>query len=232
MKQTCKKMKYVLLSLLATVSLSAQDYPTIKKYNGLFMPISEKSSTLYYFLMRGETYGENAKDRVKLDDEDFSQALKETGGKKIYQLVARRARLTHNVIDSLKGQNELRLLDLSNNRLITDIACKKIAENFPRLEKLNLYNTSITDKGLCYLSGLTELKNLHLAGTNITFDAANKFRGVMESASGNDDLEITMGWGKPSLASFKNSSFLKANYQKNVELGKTNSNYKVEILPR
>ena len=57
-------MKYVLLSLLATVSLSAQDYPTIKKYNGLFMPISEKSSTLYYFLIRGETYGEN--DRWKL----------------------------------------------------------------------------------------------------------------------------------------------------------------------
>ena len=121
-------------------------------------------------------------------------------------------------------------MDLSNNRLITDIACKKIAENFPRLERLNLYNTSVTSKGLDYLTGLTELRNLHLAGTSVTFDAANKFRGIMESAAGNDDLEITMGWGKPSLASFKNSAFLKANYQKNVELGKTNSNYKVNIL--
>ena len=222
-------MKYIILLFFAASSLVAQDYPTIKKYNGLFMSISEQSPNLYYFLIRGETYGETAEDRIKLDDDDFTQAVKEIGDKKIHQLVARKAQLTHNCIDPLKNQKELKFLDLSNNRLITDMACKKIGESFPLLERLNLYNTSVTDKGLEYLLGLTSLRRLHLGGTDVTFDGANKFRGVMESASANDDLEITVGWGKPPLASFKKSAFLKATYQKNVDLGKLNPDFKVGV---
>ena len=222
-------MKYIFLLFLTVTAANAQNLPTLQKYNGLFMPVSEATPDLYYFLIRGETYGETAENRVKLDDDDFSQAIKEIGDKKINQLVARKARLTHNSIDSIKGQKELKFLDLSNNRLITDMACKKIGENFPRLERLNLYNTSITDKGLEYLLSLTSLRTLHVGGTNVTFDGANKFRGVMESASANDDLEITMGWGEPSLASFKKSAILKATYQKNVDAGKLNANFKVDI---
>ncbi len=223
-------MKYIILLFAAVVSLSGQEYPSVKKYDGLFMSISEKNPDLYYLLLRGETYGENAEDRVKLDDNDFSQAIKEIGDKKIHQIVARKGELTHNAIDSLRNQNELRFLDLSGNRLVTDLACKKIAENLPRLERLNLYNTSITDKGLDYLTGLTELRSLHLAGTEVTFDAANKLRGLMESVAGNDDLEITVGWGKPPLASFKNTAFLKANYQKNVKAGKLDPDFEVGIV--
>tara|TARA_R100000742_G_C4254066_1_gene72132 strand:- start:145 stop:828 length:684 start_codon:yes stop_codon:yes gene_type:complete len=222
-------MRYIFLLFLTVVAVNAQNLPTLQKYNGLFMPVSEATPDLYYFLIRGETYGETAKDRVKLDDDDFSQAVKEVGDKKIHQLVARKAALTHNSIDSFKRHKQLKFLDLSNNRLITDMACKKIGENFPRLERLNLYNTSITDKGLEYLLNLTSLRTLHVGGTNVTFDGANKFRGLMESTSANDDLEITIGWGEPSLASFKKSAILKATYQKNVDAGKLNANFKVDI---
>lgn len=225
------KMKYITL-LLTAVSLSAQEYPTLKKYDGLFMSISRKNPDLHYFLIREEVYAEDVADRVKLNDDDFTQAIREIGDKKIHQLVARRGELTHNAIDSLKGQNELRFLNLSGNRLITDLACKKIAENFPRLERLNLYDTSITDKGLDYLIGLGSLRKLHLAGTDVTFDAANKLRGLMESVAGNNDLEITVGWGKPPLASFKNTAFLKSTYQKNTNDGKLKEGFSVKILEK
>ena len=222
-------MKYIIL-LLTAVSLSAQEYPTINKYDGLFMSISRENPNLYYLLKRDEVYAEDVADRVKLNDDDFIQAIKEIGDKKIHQLVARKGELTHNAIDSLKGQDELRFLNLSGNRLITDLACKKIAENLPRLERLNLYDTSVTDKGLDYLTGLSSLRKLHLAGTEVTFDAANKLRGLMESVAGNDDLEITVGWGKPPLASFKNTAFLKATYQTNVIAGKLNQNFKAGLV--
>ena len=62
---------------------------------------------------------------------EFEKAIKETENHRIYQLRSRGGMLTHTCIDLLKGQNELRYLDLSNNRLITDIASKKIAEYFP-----------------------------------------------------------------------------------------------------
>jgi hypothetical protein len=47
----------------------------------------------------------------------------------------------------------------------------------------------------------------------------------MESISGNDDLEITVGNGTPPLGSIKHGVFLKATYQKNVELGRLDPNY-------
>ena len=203
--------------------------PTILKFNGLFMPISEKESNLYYLLLPGSTIvGEDA--RVKLDDEEFEKAIKETENHRIYQLRSRGGMLTHACIDLLKGQNELRYLDLSNNRLITDIACKKIAEYFPRLERLNLFNTSISDKGLDYLIDLTSLKQLHVAQSKVTWQAANVFRGKMQSVSGNEDLEITTGYHKPFLPSYNLSRRLRATYQTNVIAGKLNPNYKIQIL--
>ena len=198
------------------------------KYNGLFMNTSQANPDLNYFVLRGETYGESASDRIKLNDEDFIKAVKETKGKLIYQLRVRDAMLTHNAIDALKNQPQMRMLDLSGNKLITDEACKKIAKLLPRLHILNLYNTSITDRGLEYLVHLQELKKLHVTGTKVTWNGANLFRAKMLSIGGNNDLEITTG--KQPLGSFKHNKFLKATYQTNTAAGKLNPNYKIEII--
>ena len=47
----------------------------------------------------------------------------------------------------------------------------------------------------------------------------------MEAISANDDLEVTTGHGTRRLDSFKHSAFLKATYQKNVELGRLDPNW-------
>ena len=95
----------------------------------------------------------------------------------------------------------------------------------PRLQRLNLYGTSVTNKGLIYLLDLQELRSLHLFGTKVTWSGANEFIGKMEAISGNDDLEITTGYNNPSLGSFKHNEFLKSSYQKNVDLGRLDPNY-------
>ena len=191
--------------------------PTIEKYNGLFMPISKKHSHLHYFLMRGEVIVGDDK-RIQLSDKDFIQAVKETEGHKIFQLRVRGSSISHIGLEALKGQNELRNLDLSNNKLITDVSCKLIAQYFPRLQKLNLYNTFVSNKGLNYLLDLQELRLLNLGETNVTWDAANEFRSKMESAGGNDDLEITVGVHDKNLGSIKYGKYLRSKYQKNAEL--------------
>jgi hypothetical protein len=180
------------------------------------MNVSKSNPDLNYFLLRGETYGESASDRVKLDDEDFIKAVKETEGRLIYQLRVKNAMLTHNAIDALKNQSQLRMLDLSGNKLITDEACKKIAKLLPRLHILNLFNTNITDRGLEYLIHLQELKKLHVTGTQVTWNGANLFRAKMLSVAGNDDLEITTG--KQPLGSIKRNEWLRSHYQTNAEL--------------
>tara|TARA_R110002110_G_scaffold24050_3_gene90591 strand:+ start:644 stop:1342 length:699 start_codon:yes stop_codon:yes gene_type:complete len=219
-------MKTLVIYLCLLCTLTAG--PIVKKYNGLFMPISEQSPDLYYLLLNGQTIiGEDV--RVKLDDEDFVLAINETKTNKIYQLRTRGGMLTHNAIDSIKGQDQLRYLDLSNNKLITDLACKKIALYFPRLERLNLFNTGISNKGLTYLIDLQELKQLHVGLTDVTWDVANEFRGKMESIGGNDDLEITTGFNKPALGSIKHGKFLRATYQSNVIAGQLNPNFKVGV---
>ena len=201
---------------------------TITKYGGLFMPISQQNSNLFFLLLPGEArIGDDQK--IKLDDEEFAQAIKETENHRIYHVRVRGGMLTHNCLDALQGQNELRYLDLSNNRLITDAACKKIAAYFPRLERLNLFNTGISNKGLIYLMDLANLKQLHVAQTTVTWDAANEFRGKMQAIAGNEDLEITAGYYKPSLLSYNLIKRLRATYQTNTYNGKLNPNFKVEI---
>jgi hypothetical protein len=59
----------------------------------------------------------------------------------------------------------------------------------------------------------------------VTWNGANEFRAKMESISGNDDLEITVGNGTSPLGSIKHGEFLKATYQKNVDLGRLDPNY-------
>ena len=196
-----------------------------EKYNGLFMLVSKATPDIYYLLLYGETYAEKPEDKEKLNDADFALAIQEAEGRQIYELNTKGGVLTHKAIDSLAGQSQLRKLNLANNKTIDDEACKKIAMYLPRLRNLNLYGTSVTDKGLIYLLDLQELRTLHLFDTKVTFQGANEFRGKMEAISANDDLEITTGHGTLRLDSFKHSAFLKATYQKNVQLGRLDPNW-------
>jgi hypothetical protein len=205
--------------------LTRDEVSMVRKYNGFFMNVSKATPDLNYLLLTGETYAEKATDKIKLHDADFARAIKQTGGRLIYELSAKGGVLTHAAIDNLQNQPQLRKLNLANNKTIDDEACKKIAMYLPRLHRLNLYGTSITNKGLIYLLDLQELKSLHLFGTRVTWSGANEFRGKMEAISGNDDLEVTTGYNNPPLASFKNTGFLKSTYQKNVDLGRLDPNY-------
>jgi len=197
----------------------------VEKYEGLLMQVSKATPDIYYLLLRGETYEEKPEDREKLNDKDFALAIQETEGRLIYELNARKGALSHKAIESLNGQTELRKLNLAGNRTIDDEACKKIAAYLPRLQNLNLYGTSVSDEGLVYLLDLQELRSLHVFDTKVTWSGANEFRTKMESISGNDDLEITVGHGTPPLGSIKHGEFLKATYQKNVDLGRLDPNY-------
>ena len=76
---------------------------------------------------------------------------------------------------------------------------------------------------------MQELKQLHVGLTDVTWDAANEFRGKMEAIGGNDDLEITTGFNKPALGSIKQGKFLRATYQSNVIAGQLNPNFKVGV---
>jgi len=196
-----------------------------EKYNGFLMQVSKATPDVYYLLLRGQTYAEKPEDKESLHDKDFALAIQETEGKLIYELSAKKGVLSHKAIDSLNGQTELRKLNLAGNRTIDDEACKKIAAYLPRLQSLNLYGTSVSDEGLVYLLDLQELRSLHVFDTKVTWNGANEFRAKMESISGNDDLEITSGHGTPPLGSIKHGAFLKATYQKNVDLGRLDPNY-------
>ena len=227
-------MKYILISILVGCQFTGcqpafaetmTPSSMIEKYEGLLMQISKATPDIYYLLLRGETYEEKIEDREKLNDKDFALAIQETEGRQIYELRARKGALSHMAIDSLNGQTELRKLNLAGNRTIDDEACKKIAAYLPRLQSLNLYGTSVTDAGLIYLLDLQELKSLHVFDTKVTWNGANEFRAKMESISGNDDLEITVGYGTPPLGSIKHGAFLRATYQKNVDLGRLDPNY-------
>ena len=222
-------MKHILLSLLIAASVNAEDI--VKKYNGLFMSVSKATPDIHYLRLEGKTYAEKPEDAEMLHDADFAQIIQETKSQSLYEISAKGGVLTHNAIDSLMGQRELRKLNLARNKTIDDEACKKIAAYLPRLQNLNLYNTSVTDVGLTYLLDLQELKTLHLFNTKVTYKAANEFRGKMESISGNDDLEIT-GYRKQPLGSIKHGEFLRASYQKNTNDGKLKGGLGVKILEK
>ena len=220
-------MKHLLLSLLIAASANAENI--VAKYNGLFMSVSKATPDLHYLKLEGKTYAEKPENAEKLHDADFAKIIEATKSQSIYEISAKGGVLTHEAIDSLMGQKELRKLNLARNKTIDDEACKKIVAYLPRLQILNLYGTSVTDNSLTYLLDLQELRSLHIFDTQITYDAANKFRGKMESVSGNDDLEITGYTGQP-LGSIKHGEFLRASYQKNTNNGKLKGNSGVKIL--
>ena len=211
-------------------SVNAEDI--VKKYNGLFMSVSTATPNIHYLRLEGKTYAEKAEDAEKLHNADFAKIIEVTKSQSIYEISAKGGVLTHKAIDSLVGQRELRKLNLANNKTIDDEACKKIAAYLPRLQNLNLYGTSVSDEGLTYLLDLQELRTLHLFDTKVNWSAANKFRAKMETISGNDDLEITVGHGTPPLGSIKHGEFLRASYQKNTNDGKLKEDSGVKILEK
>jgi len=222
-------MKHILLSLLIAASVNAEDM--VKKYNGIFMSVSKATPDIHYLRLEGKTYAEKSEDAEKLHNADFARIIEGTKSLSIYEISAKGGVLTHEAIDSLMGQRELRKLNIANNKTIDDEACKKIAAYLPRLRILNLYGTSVTDNGLTYLLDLQELRMLHVFNTKVTYKAANEFRGKMESISGNDDLEIT-GYRKQPLGSIKHGEFLRTNYQKNTNDGKLKGDFGVKILEK
>ena len=171
-------MKHLLLSLLIAASANAENI--VAKYNGLFMSVSKATPDLHYLKLEGKTYAEKPENAEKLHDADFSKIIEATKSQSIYEISAKGGVLTHEAIDSLMGQKELRKLNLARNKTIDDEACKKIVAYLPRLQILNLYGTSVTDNSLTYLLDLQELRSLHIFDTQITYDSANKFRGKME----------------------------------------------------
>ena len=129
-----------------------------------------------------------------------------------------------------KDYPTIKHLELSNSD-ITDNGIKKIVEYCPQIEILNVWGCkNITDKSLDYLRGLWKLKKLHLHGTKVTWDAANKHRGIMQSMAANEDLSIHVDMDFPTLYSFNMEKLWRESYQKNVDTGKTNANLKVNII--
>ena len=52
----------------------------------------------------------------------------------------------------------------------------------------------------------------------------------MQSMAANEDLSIHVDVNFPTLYSFNMEEFWKESYQKNVDTGKTNANFKVNII--
>jgi len=108
----------------------------------------------------------------------------------------------------------------------TDEGIKKIVAFCPQLVYLNVWGiTKITDKSLIHLRDLWTLENLYLFGTSVTWDAANKHRGIMQAMAAQESLTITMSSKHPTLYAFSNEAHWKATYQKNVELGRIDPNH-------
>jgi hypothetical protein len=151
--------------------------------------------------------------------------MKELYGKPVHRIQMRKSRITDSGLDVLAQFPNLKKLEISNSK-ITDEGIKKIVAFCPQLVYLNVWGiTNITDKSLIHLRDLWTLESLYLFGTSVTWDAANKHRGIMEAMAANEDLTIYLGSKKPTLYAFSNEEHWKATYQKNVELGKIDPNF-------
>ncbi len=64
-----------------------------------------------------------------------------------------------------------------NNTSITDIGIKELSEHHPKLWKLMVESTLITDKSMKYLASLPSLECIDAGGTEVTVDGLECFRG-------------------------------------------------------
>ena len=226
--------KLIILPILAVVMASgmAQIKPfenTLEKIDALVIN-THQGSDEYFVNIPSNTFAEDKSKQQYLNDEHFIKAMTELYGKKVYQLRLRKSQVTDSGLDVLAQFPTIKRLELSNSK-ITDNGIKKIVEFCPQLERLNVWgNTNITDKSLIHLRDLWKLEKLHLFGTKVTWEAANKHRGRMQSMAANENLTIHIGRNKPTLYAFKMEELWKRTYQTNTFLGKLNPEYKIEIL--
>ena len=216
-------MKHIILSLLVATSVVAEE-STLEKFGALVIRIHQGTENLFVNIP-AHTWAETEEQREYLDDGYFVKAMKELHGKPVHRIQMRKSRVTDSGLDALAQFPHLKKLEISNSK-ITDEGVKKIVAFCPQLVYLNVWGiTNITDKSLIHLRDLWTLENLYLFGTSVTWDAANKHRGIMQSMAAQEDLTIYLGSKKPTLYAFSNEEHWKATYQKNVALGKIDPNH-------
>lgn len=221
--------KYIILLLLALITTTSfAEESTLEKFGALVIRLHQGTEDLFVGI-NSHTWAETEEKREYLDDGYFVKAMKELHGKPVCRLQMRKSRITDSGLDALAQFPRLKRLEISNSK-ITDEGIKKIVMYCPQIEYLNVWGvTNVTDNGLIHLRDLWTLKNLHLFGTSVTWDAANKHRGVMQSMAAQEDLTIIMSSKYPTLYAFSDEELWKRTYQKNVELGIID---KVEVLKK
>jgi hypothetical protein len=216
-------MKHIILSLLVATSVVAEE-STLEKFGALVIRLHQGTENLFVGI-NSHTWAETEEKREYLDDGYFIKAMKELQGKPVHRLQMRKSRITDSGLDALAQFPNLKKLEISNSK-ITDEGIKKIVMYCPQLVYLNVWGiTNITDKSLIHLRDLWTLKDLYLFGTSVTWDAANKHRGVMQAMAAQEDLTVYLGSTHPTLYAFSNEEHWKATYQKNVALGRIDPNY-------
>ena len=218
--------KNTLLLLATAITVEAS---TLETFDALVIGTHQDSNE-YFVNIPSKTFAEKKSEQIQLNDEHFIKAMSELHGKKIHQLRIRKSQITDSGLDALSSFATIKKLELSNS-LITDEGIKKIVSFCPQLEQLNIWGCSkVTDKGLIHLRDLWKLNKLHAFGTSITWDGANKHRGVMQSMAANENLTIHVGGNKPTLYAFRMEELWKRTYQTNTYQGKLNPDYKIEII--
>ena len=220
--------KIFILAFVLTSTVMAEQ-SALEKFNALVIQI-HKDSDEYFVNIQDKTFAEDKNKQEYLNDEYFTKAMNELRGKKIHQLRLRKSQVSDNGLDVLAQFPTIKELELSNSN-ITDEGIKKIVEYCPQLKTLNIWGCkNITDNSLIHLRDLWQLEKLHLFGTKVTWQAANEYRGIMQSTAANENLSIHVGRNQPTLYAFKMEELWKRTYQTNTYNGKLNPNYKIEII--
>ena len=222
-------MKKTFILAFALTSTVMAEQSALEKFNALVMNIHQGSDE-YFVNIQSKTFAEDKSKQEYLNDEYFIKAMNELRGKKIHQLRLRKSQVSDNGLDVLAQFPTIKQLELSNSN-ITDEGIKKIVEYCPQLKTLNIWGCkNITDNSLIHLRDLWQLEKLHLSGTKVTWQAANEYRGIMQSTAANENLSIHVGRNQPTLYAFKMEELWKRTYQTNTYNGKLNPNYKIEII--
>ena len=216
---------YITLSLLTLITITSfAEESTLEKFGALVIRIHQGTESLFVNIP-AHTWAETEEQREYLDDGYFVKAMKELHGKPVRRIQMRKSRITDSGLDALAQFPNLKKLEISSSK-ITDEGVRKIVAFCPRLVYLNVWGvTNITDQSLIHLRDLWTLESLYLFGTSVTWDAANKHRGIMQAMAAQENLTITISSKHPTLYAFSNEEHWKATYQKNVELGRIDPNH-------
>lgn len=188
------KLIVILLGCLATgwiAGLQADEQSaiaTVESYGGQVLGIAKDVKGVRVLIPPKTFEG-----RV-LTDADL-EVLKEIP--EIVELDLKNAGIGDAGVAHLSGLSSLERLHLEKTK-VTDAGLKHLS-GLSNLVYLNLYGTEVSNDGLNALKPLTKLKNLYLWQTKVNEEAAKSFQAAMEK-SGNDALEINLGWEKELLS--------------------------------